>query len=127
MPATAESARQARLWFRNCLQHWQHAGPGGTGAAADAESVFGELAANAIRHSRRWWRATVTVSPDAVRCDVRDGSWRVPRDGWLWLPGRESGRGLAIVKDLASTWGYRRHLWGKTVWFELRPAQPGLA
>jgi anti-sigma regulatory factor (Ser/Thr protein kinase) len=110
----AEEVSRARRWFRARLGGWPDE------ASAAAESVFGELAANAVRHGRGPVMVTVQLGCGAVRCDVRDGSWRAPRCQRAWPAEREGGRGMVIVAALADDWGMRRHLLGKTIWFEIR-------
>jgi anti-sigma regulatory factor (Ser/Thr protein kinase) len=112
-PLSQEVGR-ARHWFRDCLNAWP---PDGWAAA---EAVFAEVAANAVRHGRGPVTVTVRVSGEAVRCAIRDGSWRVPRVLAGWAGDREDGRGMLIITALAADWGVRRHLLGKTVWFEVR-------
>jgi anti-sigma regulatory factor (Ser/Thr protein kinase) len=114
----AREVRRARHWFRWCLQDWHD------DTAAAAESVFAEVAANAVRHGRGRVTVTVQVLRGAVRCHVRDASWRRPRRLTGWWPELEEGRGMVIVAALADDWGVRRRLLGKTVWFEVR--DPGL-
>jgi anti-sigma regulatory factor (Ser/Thr protein kinase) len=87
---------------------------------ANVESVFAEVAANAVAHGRGHIRVTVTVTPHFVRCDIRDRGWRAPERPSLWRPGAETGRGMTIVCALADAWGVRRHVLGKTVWFVVR-------
>lgn len=118
IPRRPEEVQRARHWFRSCLRDWHD------DDAAAAESIFAEVAANAFRHSRGQITVTVRLSPRAVRCDVRDSSWRRPRR----MSGQdlelEDGRGMLIVTALADAWGVRRHLPGKTVWFELHARIP---
>lgn len=112
-PHGAREVHQARHWFRGCLRTWPD------DDAVTAEAVFAEVAANAVRHGRGRVIVTVQLSRGAVRCDIRDGSWRVPRRLVPWHPEREDGRGMMIIAALADDWGVRRHLLGKTVWFEV--------
>jgi anti-sigma regulatory factor (Ser/Thr protein kinase) len=115
----AREIRRARHWFRWCLRDWHEDG------AAAAESIFAEIAANAVRHGRGRVTVTVQVRRAAVRCNVRDASWRRPRRLTGWFPELEEGRGMVIVAALADDWGVRRRLLGKTVWFEVRdPRSP---
>jgi hypothetical protein len=118
IPHRAEEIHRARHWFRGCLRD---SGDDGT-----AESIFAEVTSNAFRHSRGPIMITVQLSPCAVRCDVRDSSWRRPRRIFPRNPEPEEGRGIMIIMALADNWGVRRHLRGKTVWFEVHaPAGPG--
>jgi anti-sigma regulatory factor (Ser/Thr protein kinase) len=118
IPHRAEEVRRARHWFRGCLPNWHD------DAVAAAESIFAEVAANAFRHSHGQITVTVQLSPCAVRCDVRDSSWRRPRPV-RQDPELEEGRGMTIISALADDCGVRRHLLGKTVWFVVHaPASP---
>jgi anti-sigma regulatory factor (Ser/Thr protein kinase) len=114
IPPRAQEVRRARHWFRGCLRSWH------CERAATAEAVFAEIAANAVQHGRGQVTVTVQLSGRAVRCDIRDGGWRVPRLLAGWHPELEQGRGMIIIASLADSWGVRRHLHGKTVWFEIR-------
>jgi anti-sigma regulatory factor (Ser/Thr protein kinase) len=110
---------RARRWFRTCLRQLP------TVDADAAEAVFAEVAANAVRHGRGRVTVTVEFLGTAVRCAVRDGGCRVPQLTTAWRPDLEDGRGMVIIEALAERWGVRRHLLGKTVWFEIRvPARP---
>ena len=110
----AREVRRARHWFRWCLRDWRD------DVATDAESIFAEVAANAVRHGRGRVTVTVQVLRGAVRCHVRDASWRRPQRLTGWYPELEEGRGMVIIAALADDWGVRRRLLGKTVWFEVR-------
>ena len=91
-----------------------------------AEAVFAEVAANAVRHGRG--RVTVTVEfLGTARCAAPSGTaaGTSPSSTTGWRPDLEDGRGMVIIEALADGWGVRRHLLGKTVWFEIRvPARP---
>jgi anti-sigma regulatory factor (Ser/Thr protein kinase) len=113
IPPRAQEVYRARHWFRNCLRNWQDEG------ASVAEAVFAEVAANAVQHGRGRVTVTVQLSLGAVRCDIRDGGWRSPRLLAARQPELEHGRGMVIIAALADNWGVRRHLLGKTVWFEI--------
>lgn len=115
----ARDVGRARHWFRTCLRQLPAVD------ADAAEAVFAEVAANAVRHGRGRVTVTVELLGTAVRCAVRDGGWRVPQLISAWRPDLEDGRGMVIIAALADRWGVRRHLLGKTVWFEIRvPARP---
>jgi anti-sigma regulatory factor (Ser/Thr protein kinase) len=114
IPPRAQEVGRARHWFRDCLRTWQD-----EEEVADAEAVFAEVAANAVQHGRGRVTVTVQLSQGAVRCDIRDGGWRSPRLMAARQPELEHGRGMVIIAALADNWGVRRHLLGKTVWFEI--------
>src|SRR5262249_4773680 len=80
-----------------------------------------ELATNAVLHGRSG-RPGGRV---AVRAMLRAGRVRVEveDEGGPWRPGGgqngQSGRGLAIVGQLASRWGRDDYSGRRTVWFEV--------
>lgn len=113
IPRSAQMVTQARHWFRDALSGWDQ------DRAAEAESLFSEVATNAVRHGRGQVTITVRLASEAVRCDVRDQSWRAPGRTCGHDLDLEDGRGIAIVTALAHAWGVRRRLRGKTVWFEI--------
>ncbi|MGH8949804.1 MAG: ATP-binding protein [Acidimicrobiia bacterium] len=77
-----------------------------------------EIVTNAILHARTSLRLVATKVDGGVRVAVSDGSPSAPvvKNYGATAP---TGRGLHIVEDLASRWGYHRSEGGKTVWFEL--------
>ncbi|MFB6889347.1 ATP-binding protein [Kitasatospora sp. NPDC056327] len=95
--------------------------------AETALLLLSELATNACRHTDaprdRHILVTCAVLDDAtLRVEVSDADPRLPdpRDAG---PDDESGRGLALVAALATTWGAHPRgpgFVGKTVWFELK-------
>ncbi|MEU4410598.1 ATP-binding protein [Streptosporangium sp. NPDC023963] len=103
----------------------------------DAVLLTSELATNAVEHSAQpvdtgtGWDGTgpveqpgefvVTVAflPHGVIVTVQDpGSARIPcvRNSGLDATG---GRGLMLVNDLATRWGFHRDGTGTVIWFEL--------
>src|SRR5437879_258903 len=98
-PGEAGQVRAARRFVAGVLN--------GCPAADDALLCVSELATNAVLHSRSGrpgGRFTVCVRARAasVRVAVADegGPWGQQRDS-----GEQSGRGLLIVRALASRWG----------------------
>ncbi|MER5646019.1 ATP-binding protein [Streptosporangium sp. NPDC002524] len=108
----------------------------------DAVLLTSELATNAVEHPTRpvapettdtaWdgtgpverpgeFVVTVAFVPYGVLVTVQDpGSSRIPRTG---NPGVDAtgGRGLMLVNDLATRWGFHRDDTGTVIWFELGP------
>ncbi|WP_236052914.1 ATP-binding protein [Streptomyces musisoli] len=118
LPPLPESAVVARRFVRSVLD----------GVPPDmvdtAELLVGELVTNAVIHARTeievlaWvveGRAHVRVS------DHRPGSGLVPHDRH---PYACTGRGLALVEELAAAHGVHSGADRKTVWFELWPEAP---
>ncbi|MEV6792557.1 ATP-binding protein [Streptomyces sp. NPDC051320] len=87
--------------------------------------LLSELMTNAVRHASvppgREVSARCILSDDTtLRVEVADASSALPEVQHPSLEA-ESGRGLALVTALATTWGTRPRPYGigKTVWFEL--------
>ncbi|GGX14407.1 ATP-binding protein [Streptomyces lomondensis] len=123
LPCKPESAGTARRLVRVALGAW-----GLNDLADDGELIVSELVSNAVQHARcRYIRVAVT-RPERVRVRVRigvvDKSQRLPV---LREPreGDENGRGLALVGELAKTWGTDQLPWGKRVWAELHGEEHG--
>lgn len=82
--------------------------------------VVSELVTNAVLHARSEFELTLQNSDQVVRVEVSDRNPRLP----VWATGAPqdaySGRGLALVRSLATDWGVECHEGnGKTVWCEL--------
>jgi anti-sigma regulatory factor (Ser/Thr protein kinase) len=115
----SRSAGRARNRFRSQAERWHL----GEETAETAVLLLSELVTNAVRHSRvrgRHIEVRCVLSDDTLRVEVSDAGDGVP------VPRAaddedESGRGLALVAALATTWGVlpRPHAIGKTVWYEL--------
>jgi anti-sigma regulatory factor (Ser/Thr protein kinase) len=79
-----------------------------------------ELVTNAVLHARTPVQVGVLVDNEQVLICVGD---RLEASAELVPSGhsrtRPGGRGLALVADLASTWGTQSYSGGKTVWFVL--------
>jgi Histidine kinase-like ATPase domain len=93
-------------------------------AVVDHQSVMllaTELATNAIIHAQTKFSVRVTTATFAVRVEVTDGATALPI---VREPDHDtlSGRGLHIVKALASAWGVEARPGGKCVWFECQDA-----
>lgn len=88
--------------------------------AQDACLVLAELVGNAVRHGAPLAGGVLDVDwivdDGVVEVRVTDGGHEVPRQRTVDL-GAESGRGLAIVDAVATSWGVARpHAGGTTVW-----------
>jgi anti-sigma regulatory factor (Ser/Thr protein kinase) len=83
------------------------------------ELLTSEVVTNALVHARSAPELSIEVKRDVVRVEVCDRSAKEPV---LMQPGPESasGRGIAIVEQLADGWGVERVPDdGKRVWFEV--------
>jgi anti-sigma regulatory factor (Ser/Thr protein kinase) len=91
--------------------------------ADTAQLLVTELVANALVHGRGDIGLVVRRTAEVLRVEVTDGDPARPRIvDPAPSPLDESGRGLYIVDQLASSWGSLSDgpSSGKTVWFELR-------
>jgi anti-sigma regulatory factor (Ser/Thr protein kinase) len=77
-----------------------------------------ELVTNAILHARTPLLLTMESGPDAVRISVEDRSREEPALQ-RYDADAVTGRGLALVDELASSWGVDTTPWGKIVWCEV--------
>ena len=116
VPHNLEAPRLARLWLGDRLAVVP------SEVMHDAVLLTSELVANAVLHGRPAVEVTVRVTPDALWVAVTDRDPTPPAlADQLLDPAQTSGRGLFIVRALASSWGIdlRRDPPGKTVWFTL--------
>ncbi|MEW2047590.1 ATP-binding protein [Streptomyces sp. NPDC005476] len=125
--STPRGARLARRLAAQRLDAWGI--PYDTYAHDVIVLVVAELTANAVRHGHVPGRdfhllLRVSESADTVRVEVTDTRTErtPPRPEALSAPGSEatSGRGLLLVANLATRWGWRPRPAGpgKTVWAE---------
>jgi two-component sensor histidine kinase len=90
----------------------------------DLVLVVSELVTNAIRHSRLS-EIHLRCDGERVRVEVDDEDGGEPRPVAAVAPGAATGRGLRIVEDLVTDWGWTRLGDGrKRVWCEMSPASP---
>ncbi|WP_214408843.1 ATP-binding protein [Sphaerisporangium fuscum] len=120
LPGTATSASVARAFVREILR------VAGCPDADDAILMVSELVGNAVQHSDSGWRRdgllTVLVADcgKTIQVDVIDqGSDGRPRPRRDPSENAENGRGLWLVGELASSWGWRRDRRGNVVWFQV--------
>ncbi|HUS61862.1 MAG TPA: SpoIIE family protein phosphatase [Acidimicrobiales bacterium] len=123
----ARSIRQARQFTIDVLRS-----AGWNGEAATAELLVSEVTTNALRYGTPPYTVHIDVADDHVEIGVSDANPRLPtvvgdRLGPQSDRLAESGRGLALVTALASRWGTRSEIDGKTVWFTLDRSSTHLA
>jgi anti-anti-sigma regulatory factor/anti-sigma regulatory factor (Ser/Thr protein kinase) len=123
---TATAPAAARAYVHDLLDYWRPA-LSGQEAIDRAELLADELVTNAVVHARTPLRLLLELRGDLLTISVHDQSprllWLVPPD-----PEGETGRGLRLVEDLASSWGVRpRPEGGKVVWCVLRLWPPAPA
>jgi anti-sigma regulatory factor (Ser/Thr protein kinase) len=85
-----------------------------------AALLASELVTNGIAFGDRAAILRIRPAADRVRVEVSDRNPSVMDLAPLHPePEDESGRGLLLVHELASSWGVEPRAAGKTVWFEL--------
>jgi len=112
LDATAPSIARAFLRRTYCDAH--HAR-----VLDEAELLVSELITNGVEHGAPPIALRVTCDgTSGLRVAVRDGSPRAPqaRDAG---PEDDSGRGIALVDMLSTSWGVETSEQGKTTWFTL--------
>ncbi|MER5980073.1 ATP-binding protein [Streptomyces sp. NPDC001857] len=92
----------------------------------DAVLIVGELAANAVRHTRSgwyrgWFLVGVRFGDDLVRIEVTDqGGDDEPQVRSVNSRVVEGGRGLMLIEACAKDWGVKdRPAGGRCVWADL--------
>lgn len=116
LPNKPESIPVGRRRIAELAKQWL----GNEEAADDAELCASELLTNAHNHGAGpYIRVTITVTDAVFRIAVHDDGGT----GWVAPPrqdGRRTdyGRGLFLVKSLASRWGISKRQ-GTTVWFQM--------
>lgn len=114
LSAAATSARQARRFVGEVCHKWD------LDVVCDtAQLLVSEIVTNAIVHAGTPVELNIVCHLGvSLRTEVADASPAAPR----LRPPRlldEGGRGLEMVRRLASRWGVRQRGQGKVVWFEL--------
>lgn len=116
--AVPEAVAAARRFTRETLTSW-----GADHLVWEGELMISELATNAIIHGDSAFRTSIERAADAVRFAVEDVGPGVPRSRWV-SEDALSGRGVAIVEELAQRWGFDRFDGGKVFWAELDVSSP---
>ena len=83
-----------------------------------AQMLTSELVTNAVQHAQSMSVLHVTVAGHRLWVEVEDLSFDLPLPRQP-SPDAEDGRGLLLLAELASAWGWDRTPAGKLVWFEL--------
>jgi DNA-binding NarL/FixJ family response regulator len=112
----AQTPRAARRFVSEALTGWDDE----EGDLTDTVTLLvSELVTNAVIHAGSDVEVMVRLTPTAARVEVTDASADgvAPRDA---TADEDSGRGLALVGNLARRWGVKAAPGGgKTVWFEV--------
>ncbi len=108
-----QAPRAARRFVDETLRRWRCAE-----ALDTIELLVSELVTNAITHAASAAEVAVVLQPERIRIEVADESTELPKPREAG-PRDASGRGLALVEELATAWGVDVRGEGKTVWFEV--------
>ncbi|MEV5198411.1 ATP-binding protein [Streptomyces sp. NPDC053720] len=117
--ATRRGARLARRLAAHQLDEWGV--PYGCELSEDAAVIVSELAANAVLHGLvpgRDFELRLIALADTLRIEVSDARGERGPEVRPSRPGAESGFGLRLVAALATSWGVKDRVVGKTVWAE---------
>ncbi|WP_035844539.1 ATP-binding protein [Kitasatospora azatica] len=90
----------------------------------DVLLVVSELVANACLHAGGPTELALYREPDRIRIEVTDRSPALPDPAPPADPATPRGHGLRVVALVASEWGARPALAGKTVWAGVAGAGP---
>jgi anti-sigma regulatory factor (Ser/Thr protein kinase) len=104
----------ARRFVAGVLKSW-----GEDALLSDAALITSELATNAVEHAGSPFRVCLRRADTAVRIAIEDVGPAQPQERTT-TPDDCSGRGVAIVKKLATQWGCDVVADAKLVWAELR-------
>jgi anti-sigma regulatory factor (Ser/Thr protein kinase) len=86
------------------------------GAFHTAALLISELVTNSVKYSGSdWIEVAITLGLDALRIEVSDQSAQTIRPR---TPDIDGGWGLTLVGQLATRWGVKRQIAGKTIWIE---------
>lgn len=109
----SSNASDARRFVTRTLEDWDcdH-------IADTAILLVGELVANVVLHARTAFDVTVRLEGPRLRVEVRDADARLPARKHYSVTST-TGRGLALLDELADDWGAAPVPGGKCVWFEL--------
>ncbi|MDQ0942727.1 ATP-binding protein [Streptomyces sp. V1I1] len=118
--ATRRGARLARHLALHQLDAWGI--PYGSDLSDSTAVIVAEFTANAVTHGRvpgRDFELRLTLAPTTLRIEVSDPRGEREPEPRPPAPEAEDGRGLQLVEALATSWGTKDRLIGKTVWAEL--------
>jgi anti-sigma regulatory factor (Ser/Thr protein kinase) len=116
-PVPASAAR-ARTFVEQTLGAWEC-----DDFLDSSRLLVSELVTNAVLHARTDFELVIRAVRTGVRVEVRDHSPAEPVVR-RYEDEAMTGRGLALVDELAARWGVDRHPDGKAVWFELDEDPP---
>src|SRR5215203_4373792 len=113
-----ESPHAARTHVRDFFRDRPGSDSLPDGLVGDVELVVSELVTNAVLHGSGHIQLRLEVLDGVVSVGVLDGGRAPPSaNGQPLAEGSEGGRGLALVAELSTEWGFRPAAnGGKEVW-----------
>jgi LuxR family maltose regulon positive regulatory protein len=121
---TPTAPAAARRFVRETLRSWR-LDPPDAELSEQARLLADELVTNAVVHAQTDMSLRLELGGELLHIAVRDFDWRLPHllpDD----PQAEGGRGLRLVKWVATAWGAHHHPeGGKVVWCTLRTSRAG--
>ncbi|MDH6218934.1 PAS domain S-box protein [Streptomyces pseudovenezuelae] len=114
LPAVPPSVSEGRAFLRAALTSWDCAAN-----ADDAALLLSETLTNAVLHAEGPIALHLRRTATDLTVEVSDRSPQLPHPRPAG-ENEESGRGLILVRALATAWGVRPTDEGKTTWFTLR-------
>lgn len=105
--------RAARRFIDETLRRWDCGE-----AISTIELLVSELVTNALVHANSVADVAIILRGDAIRVEVGDDSPTPPQRRHA-EDHEPSGRGIALVDALSSSWGVEGYEDGKVVWFEV--------
>lgn len=118
LESNPEIVTAARRFVRDRLSSWE-----ATEYVDAALLVASELVTNAILHARTSIELKLVLDGPTLRVEVYDENPRLPTLAPC-PPEATSGRGLALVANLAASWGMENRGDGKVVWAVLGDTGP---
>ncbi|WP_436840381.1 PAS domain S-box protein [Streptomyces flavofungini] len=118
LPAQPMSVGDGRRFLRRTLRDWDCEDLTDTACL-----LASELLSNSVRHACDPLRLRLRRTRDELHVEVSDGSPVLPHSRTA-RPDEESGRGLTLLDQLASSWGALPTRRGKAVWFSLPLPDP---
>lgn len=114
LPSDLRSAGPARDFAAQTVRAW-----GNAELEETVKLLVTELVTNAVRHADSHVEVKLALSADVIRVEVKDKDPTIPTPRQAEEMA-ESGRGLALIEALSTSWGVTPIREGKKVWFELR-------
>ncbi len=115
VPALADQVPYVRRQAVAVLALWEL-----NDLAWTVELLLTELVTNVVRHARTPFTVILAWTGRVLRCEVSDVNPTPPLAQLAIDLSKNSGRGLLLINQLATTWGVDLNPRGKTVWFDLR-------